>query len=703
MSATNSVDLGTHPSQLQHINSVIFEGTSLLAGERILIDNATGVVTAGRLAAVVSACGSRGDLLMLQLLAGLEKPTSGTMVANCVPVGSSSYQQSSAFVQTVSATQSPAAGKELSVLDNLLYSMRMRAVGLGSDERRRRIDHVLHQLAMQDVTDRAVKELRVGDRVKLSIAMELVLQPDFVYIDFALNILDTPQICELLYLLGEIARADRIVIAVALVQPRWLLLEYFDDVLLMEHSRLYYCGTREALLPLLYEAEAHKPNSFSGADSLRMGATLLTDGNNSSNNRTAANNSQQWRHPESCLNALYIICASTRPSDLMEPPGFAAARGKIANEVADRLRDTANGRVAIFEPRAGASAGVQPNFFVKLFYMTYCGLLRTKKNLFVTAFFVTVAFASFLALGSIYGKVLDQSEDLAIASQTIQNGTGLLFFFVSLAFLYNLLFIEPFRAQLFTFQRHRSQGYYNTTHFLIYLVMSNGVMRTVFCLLIILGLYIVDPLLGFADLQHLVVVLGVMSFCTLGIAWACIALFPDAKQFTVYVFVATYAVSALFGGLFINLLSLPVGLREISRLSMVRLAYESLLVGQFSNRSLGCNETYMLPPVSSTVANTTTSTPVPTTTTTHPFFPPPEQEEQQRESHFLFRREGDALSNAAELGAALSCISGDAYIASVGFSLSNKWENLVPITYIFLAFWALACVGVWWHRKAAVY
>jgi ABC-type multidrug transport system ATPase subunit len=696
--------------------SVIFEGTSLVAGERILIDNATGHVSGGRLAAIVSACGSRGDLLMLELLAGMEKPTSGTMVANCVPIGSSTYQQSSAFVSTGSAMHAPAAGEQLSVFDNLTYSLRMRSKSRGGpQEARSRIEHVLRQLAMQDVTDRPVAELRVGDRVKLSIAMELVLQPDFVYIDFALNVVDTPQICELLFLLGEIARTERIVIAVALVQPRWLLLEYFDDVLLMEHSRLYYCGTRADLLPLLYEAETYKPNSFSGSDSLRMGAQLLSDGGgggSAAGARTALQQQQELRHPESCLNALYIICASTRPSDLLEPPGFAAARAKIANEVADRLRDTANGRVPIFEPRAGSDAGVHPSFFVKLFYMMLYGVYRARQQVLVNTVFFVIAFTLFLLLGKIYGSVMNESDELDVASQTIQNGAGLLFFFVSLAFLYNLLFIEPFREQLFVFQRHRSQGYYDTAHFLIYLVMSNGIVRTIFALLIILGLYIVDPLLGFAGLQHLVVVLGFMSFATLGIAWACIAIFPNAKQFTVYVFVATYAVSALFGGLFINLLSLPDGLRQISRVSMVRLAFESLLVGQFTNRSLGCNETYV-PPGS----NTTSTTQLPMTSTTGEptLFPPalrmmpttaasPEEvdsrlfEHAHRVAHIQAR--GDDVSNY--LGAAPLCVTGDGYIASVGFELSNKWENLIPITYIFLAFFGTACIGVFWHRKKAI-
>ena len=449
------------------------------------------------------------------------------------------------------------------------------------------------------------------------------------------------------------------------MQPRWLLLDYFHDVLIMEHSRLFYGGGREALLPLLYEAEATRSDSFSGVGNLPRMAAL--DGGGGGGGPAAP------RHPESCLNSLYILCASTRPSDMLEPPGVGAARSKAAAEVAGVLRDTADGRVTVYEPRAGGRSA--PNVLLKLFYMTQYGLQRAAQNVVQLVVSYVVSFAAFLLLGWVYGTVMILNN-ASIASETIQNGTGLIFFFVSLAFLYNVLHIEPFRGELQVFQQHRAQGYYGGGLFVVWLVLSNGARRAVFCMLMILGVFIIDPVLGFSGLQHLVVVFGLVSFVTLALAWAVIAWFPNARQLTVMVFVATYAVSALFGGLFINLLSLPETLRQLSFISVIRLGFEAAIVGQFYGNKLGCNTTAVVP-------GTTTTTTTATTMTTRA------------------SASGGAWSDplAAVLGAE-ACLTGDAYIESVGFSESRQWANLLPITYITIVFVAIAAAGIWYNRKA---
>lgn len=648
--------------------SIAFEGTSVLAGDKILLDRATGMVRASRLTAVVSACGSRGDHLMLRLLAGIEDPSSGTVIANCVPISSETYKSSAAFVNT--SILHPPAGASLSVVDNLRFSLRMRSSTLSSDEVNERIHKVCDELQLQDVTDHACNQLAPHDRAKLAIATELVLNPDFVFIDLnTIYTIDTPQLCDLLYLLARIARIEKIVVAVALVQPRWLLLEYFHDVLLMEHSRLYYCGTRENLLPLLYEAENYNPNnSFSNHDEALNSGSLL---NNVPEGIGAASSSPARRHPESCLNSLYILCASTRPSDILEPPGFAQARMEMASVVANHLRRTADGQILMYEPRPGTGKQ-SPNFIAKLLYMIFYGLLRMKQRLITVVIGFMIAFAAFLLIGKVYGEVMDDSSNPSNqlhASETIQNATGLLFFAVSIAFLYNILLIEPFRQQLFSFQQHRAQGYYNAVIFIIYLVVSNAISRALFCLFIILGLYLIDPLLSLTRLQHLIVVLGVISFSTLAIAWAVLSVFPRSKQLTTVVFVAWYAVSALFGGLFINLPSLPSTLQTISFASLIRLGYEAAIVGQFADNDLGCNVTEI---------TTTTST---TTVTTKPPM-------------------GSYLRNfGADVVPTAPCLTGDAFIVSVGFDASRKWDNLLPVTYIFCVFLVIFCFGLWWNKK----
>jgi ABC-2 type transport system ATP-binding protein len=667
--------------------SVAFEGVGLLADGRILIDQATGIVRSGRLTAVVSACGSRGDLLLLQVLAGLKHPNSGTVVANCVPVSSTTYAQNAAFITT--SMQEPPTSELVSVLENMHFSLRMRAT-LSADEASARIARVLGQLQLHDVADVAVAQLSPADRVKLCIATELALQPDFVFLDFSHHALATPAICDILQVLADIAVSERIVVAVAMVQPRWLFLEFCEDVLIVEHSRLYYCGTREALLPLLYEADAQRPNSFNGHENVPLlGAPPRPTSSSSSPTPAAAASS---RNAESHLNSLYILCASTRQADLLEPPGFTAARSRATTDVATHLRNTAQGRIPMYEPRSGVS-GNEPFVIVKLLVMALYAVSAERMRLPVLVFRLLVAIAAFMLLARMYAFILDNNNPVD-ESEKIQNATGVLFFAVSVAFLHNVLHIEPFRAQLAKFEQHRAQGYYGAVFFIGWTVLSNLVVRAVLAVLFTLCVSLVDPVLGFNDLQHLVVVLSVLSFCALSLAWAVLAVFPAAKQLPVAMFVATYSVSALFGGLFINLLSLPSQLASISRASLIRLGYEAVIIGQFSGKPLGCN---------ATTTPRTTALPAPSPLTTRfTSQPPTSTGPAVTEPRPPLMMNGGLLMRDGDLGAvyASSCTTGDAYILSAGFAPDHKWENLVDVTYIFLAFFAIFCFGMWLRRSS---
>ena len=117
------------------------------------------------------------------------------------------------------------------------------------DERKAKIESVLHELGLSECADTPVgshdeRGLSGGQRKRLSVAMELLDDPQVLVLDEPTSGLDSKAAEDLVNVLQALARGNgvhgsRLVIC-TIHQPSWPTLEHFDELLLISKGKVVY-------------------------------------------------------------------------------------------------------------------------------------------------------------------------------------------------------------------------------------------------------------------------------------------------------------------------------------------------------------------------------------------------------------------------------------------------------------------------------
>jgi tungstate transport system ATP-binding protein len=133
----------------------------------------------GRLYALVGPNGS-GKSSLLQLIAGLERPTSGDLIFCGQPCLDSGRQPLTWRQQVTLVHQSPYLLKG-SVFSNLALGLKAR--GTPPQDRRQRIHEALAQVGLSGFDQRNVRNLSGGEQQRAALARALVLDPKMLLLD----------------------------------------------------------------------------------------------------------------------------------------------------------------------------------------------------------------------------------------------------------------------------------------------------------------------------------------------------------------------------------------------------------------------------------------------------------------------------------------------------------------------------------------
>jgi putative spermidine/putrescine transport system ATP-binding protein len=125
-----------------------------------------------------------GKTTLLRMIAGLEEPTSGTIVIDGRDItGVPTHKRDFGMV-----FQSLALFPHLTVGDNVSYALRIR--GAPREEQRRRADELLKLVHLPGFADRPVAKLSGGQRQRVAIARALALSPKLFLLDEPMSALD---------------------------------------------------------------------------------------------------------------------------------------------------------------------------------------------------------------------------------------------------------------------------------------------------------------------------------------------------------------------------------------------------------------------------------------------------------------------------------------------------------------------------------
>jgi multiple sugar transport system ATP-binding protein len=216
-------------------------------------------VNSGELLVLLGPSGS-GKTTVLRLIAGLEKPTSGSVAIDGREMkGIPPHRRDVAMV-----FQNPALYPHLSVFGNLVFGARGR--GVSRDQARARVNRVAGILGLDRVLSRSPGALSGGERQRVAIGRALIREPRIVLFDEPFSNLDVPLRASLREEVIELHRRfETTLIHVTHDQSEALLMG--DRVVILEKGRLRQCDSPRAI----YDRPTHRfVATFVGSPSMNL-------------------------------------------------------------------------------------------------------------------------------------------------------------------------------------------------------------------------------------------------------------------------------------------------------------------------------------------------------------------------------------------------------------------------------------------------
>lgn len=136
----------------------------------------------------------------------------------------------------------------LSVRENLAFSanLRLSSEKFSAEQREQKVSNVIKQLGLQNCADTKVgnefiRGVSGGERKRVNIGMELILDPPIIFLDEPTTGLDANTANAIILLLYNLAKEGRNII-LSIHQPRYSIFSLFDHLILLQHGNVIYRG-----------------------------------------------------------------------------------------------------------------------------------------------------------------------------------------------------------------------------------------------------------------------------------------------------------------------------------------------------------------------------------------------------------------------------------------------------------------------------
>jgi len=183
-----------------------------------------------------------GKSTLLKVIAGLREPTLGHVEWN----GRNLSEDGDMDPHEIGyVPQFSIAYDLLTVWESVESALRLRVAGLDADAREKRLDRILGEVGLDEITDREVRVLSGGQKRRLAMALEMVSSPHLLLCDEVTSGLDPKAEDEIVKLMHQLSRSDdRIVLSVT-HSLRHLAL--YDSILVLYRGQVAYHGASEFL------------------------------------------------------------------------------------------------------------------------------------------------------------------------------------------------------------------------------------------------------------------------------------------------------------------------------------------------------------------------------------------------------------------------------------------------------------------------
>lgn len=154
----------------------------------------------------------------------------------------------------------------LTVKESMKFSIKLKTGNaLNESQQDEKINSILHTLNLDKHADTFAQNLSGGQQKRLSIAVELVDEPQVLFLDECTTGLDSVSSSQCIQLLKKLACEGKTVIC-TIHTPSAMIFELFDYIYSMAQGRCIYQGSSHNLVPFLADLGLDCPSTYNPAD-----------------------------------------------------------------------------------------------------------------------------------------------------------------------------------------------------------------------------------------------------------------------------------------------------------------------------------------------------------------------------------------------------------------------------------------------------
>lgn len=546
---------------------------------RPILYNVNGAMLPGSVTAIMGASGA-GKTTFLDILARRKNTgiVRGEIFINGEPC-SKSFKRLVGYV-----TQDDVFLGTLTVREYLRYIALLRLPAhMTYDQKMRKVDESLHELGISHIANSTIgtttsRGISGGERKRLAIAAELVVDPSILLLDEPTSGLDSYSASSLIQTLQNLAHGkNKRTIVMSIHQPRSDIYHMFDYLMVFAAGHVVYFGEGQNALSHFSSLGYRCPPNFNPADFIIDTISKPT------------------------FNAALVdtpkISNSINAAPVQKLNGHGNGNYNTMNNQSEGNVVNANGgtplpHVASAPPLTRSTTllleGVDEyaaSFFTQFSILTRRTMVHALRNPFLFRIQYLVFITVGLLLGYLYWHV---SFDLQHGG--MQNRMGSLFFICTLLSFAAISSIDLFYSERLLFLRERANGCYRTSAYFLSKAVSDLIPMRLLPPLILGS--IVYYMIGYQPaVEKFLIFLFTLVVLSMTATSMCFLISSLAPSIAVANFVAILLLFffLLFGGFLVSLPSMPVEVRWITNLSFLTFSYTILMVNEFNGISILIN------------------------------------------------------------------------------------------------------------------
>ncbi|KAJ1976117.1 hypothetical protein H4R35_002841 [Dimargaris xerosporica] len=554
---------------------------------KTILHGVSGQVMPGEMVAIMGSSGA-GKSTLLNALSG--RLTVGKLGGQILFNGEkripSQFKKQAAYVE-----QDDLMYAQLSVRESIQYAaaLRLSSREYSAADKAAKVQSVLDSLRLTGVADTYIGDAMVrgvsgGERKRAAIGVELVTDPEFMFLDEATSGLDSNSAYHVCEVVKEVTRQRNMGVLMTIHQPNAKTFNLFDKVILLSKGKLVYCGPVSMAIDYFAALGYHCGQYENPADFYLDLMTIDTATEATSRESNArvdrlVTSFQQYSslHPE-----LYSVSTPDKGLPINASRGKEVLMDTVSNAPTDSETVAPSRPSSIVMADRFTTAWALP-----WIYELYILLGRSWKAQLRNKFFIIANVGQYVILLLLLGFTFFQ---MGLDQSSIQNRIGLLFFLpTGLSFGLITPLLGIFNKERGIMLRERNAGAYRVTSFYLAKFLTELPLTLAITGVYVTGIYFLANLqydagkffifFGMSMLNIVVVIsLGLLIGATF-----------ETLQVAQVIAPLVLVVLMIYAGNFVNTDDVTPILSWIRYVSNIKYTYQALAINEFSGLVFDCS------------------------------------------------------------------------------------------------------------------